>query len=76
MDAVLAVRFGPFLGGKRGQDVGGGHSWLWGLCLCQEVGEQITLACWRGPCAQGDLPSIGKSCTYNPEGAAGIGMRF
>ena len=23
MDAVLAVRFGPFLGGKRGQDVGG-----------------------------------------------------
>ena len=24
MDAVLAVRFGPFLGGKRGQDVGGG----------------------------------------------------
>ena len=25
MDAVLAVRFGPFLGGKRGQDVGGIH---------------------------------------------------
>ena len=24
MDAVLAVRFGPFWGGKRGQDVGGG----------------------------------------------------
>ena len=25
MDAVLAVRFRPFLGGKRGQDVGGIH---------------------------------------------------
>ena len=36
------------------------------LLSCQEVGEQITLACWRGPSAQGDLPSIGKSCAYNP----------
>ena len=27
--------------------------------LCQEVGEQITLACWRGPCAQGTFPALG-----------------
>ena len=45
--------------------------------LCQEVGEQITLACWRGPCAQGTFPALGNHvCTYNPGGAGGIEMRF
>ena len=69
MDAVLAVRFRPFLGGKRGQDVGGIHG-----CGDQDGMCQPLPRSWgtnnSGLLARslrtGDLPSIGKSCAYNP----------
>ena len=86
MDAVFwpLSDFDRFWGRLRGQDGGLGGAFMvvgtrtaCSLLSCQEVGEQITLACWRGPCAQGTFPALGNHVRITlAQGTARIGMRF
>ena len=82
MDAVLAVRFRPFLGGKRGQDVGGIHGCGDQDGMCQPLprswGTNNSGLLARSLCCtyRGTFPELGNHVHIRGSGVPGIGMRF